>query len=58
MPFGMAFGGILGEYFPLRAVMFTCFMLVLLFFLPFSVIKSFKRFINFDPEKQTLQDIV
>lgn len=57
-PFGMALGGVLGEYFPLRAVIFTCFLLMFIVMLPFSVIKSFKRFINFDPEKQTLQDIL
>lgn len=57
-PFGMALGGVLGEFFPIRAVIFICFMLVLLIFIPFGFIKSFKRFINFDPEKQTLQDIM
>ena len=57
-PFGMALGGVLGEYFPLRAVIFTCFVLMIIVFLPFSMLKSFKRFINFDPERETLQDIL
>ena len=57
-PFGMALGGVLGEFFPIRAVIFVCFLLVLVIFMPFGFIKSFKRFINFDPDSQTLQDIV
>jgi MFS transporter, DHA3 family, macrolide efflux protein len=57
-PFGMALGGVLGEFFPIRSVIFVCFILVLLAFIPFAFIKSFKRFINFDPDKQTLQDIM
>ena len=57
-PFGMALGGVLGEFFPIRAVIFVCFLLVLMIFMPFGLIKSFKRFINFDPDRQTLQDIV
>lgn len=57
-PFGMALGGVLGEFFPIRSIIFVCFMLVLLAFIPFAFIKSFKRFINFDPDKQTLEEIM
>ena len=57
-PFGMALGGVLGEFFPIRVIIFVCFMLVMLAFIPFAFIKSFKRFINFDSDKQTLQDIM
>ncbi len=57
-PFGMLLGGILGEFFPLRTVIFVCFVFILIVFIPFGFMKSFKRFINFDPEKETLEDIL
>jgi len=57
-PISMAFGGILGEFFSLRAIICTCFAIILVTFLPFSFIKSFRNFINFDPKKQTYEEIM
>lgn len=57
-PFGMLLGGILGEFFPIRSVIFVCFAFMLIVFIPFGFMKSFRRFINFDPEKETLEDIM
>ncbi len=57
-PFGMLLGGVLGEFFPIRTIIFVCFMFTLVAFIPFGFMKSFRRFINFDPEKETLEDIL
>jgi MFS family permease len=57
-PFAMAIGGVLGEIFPLRAVIFTCFVVLLAGFVPCCLIKSLKKFINFDPEKDVLEEIM
>ncbi len=57
-PFGMLLGGILGEFLPIRSIIFVCFALTLVAFIPFGFMKSFRRFINFDPEKETLEDIM
>jgi DHA3 family macrolide efflux protein-like MFS transporter len=57
-PFAMAIGGVLGEIFPLRHIVFACFVILFLGFLPCAFIKSLKRFVNFDPEKETIEDIM
>jgi MFS transporter, DHA3 family, macrolide efflux protein len=57
-PFAMAIGGVLGEIFPLRHIIFTCFVILFLSFIPCIFIKPLKRFVNFDPEKETLEDIM
>lgn len=57
-PFAMALGGVLGEYFPLRSIIFVCFAVQIVLFLPLMGIKSFKKFINYDPETQTAEDIM
>ncbi|HEX2946060.1 MAG TPA: MFS transporter [Clostridia bacterium] len=57
-PFGMLLGGILGEFFPIRVIIFVCFIVTLVAIVPFGFMKSFRRFINFDPEKETLEDIL
>jgi MFS transporter, DHA3 family, macrolide efflux protein len=57
-PFAMIAAGLLSKLIPISYIIFSCFMLNFIMFLPFVFMKSFKRFINFDPEKQTLQDII
>jgi MFS transporter, DHA3 family, macrolide efflux protein len=57
-PFAMAIGGALGELFPLRSIIFTCFAILFIGFIPLGFVKSFKRFVNFNPEKETLEDIM
>jgi MFS family permease len=57
-PFAMALGGVLGEIFPLRLVIFVCFALLFIAFLPCIFIKPLGRFVNFDPKTETLEDIM
>lgn len=57
-PLAMALGGILAEFFEIRYIIFSCFSLTILIMIPFAFMNSFKRFINFDPEKQALSDII
>lgn len=57
-PFAMAIGGALGEWFPLRSIIFTCFVILFFGFIPLVFVKTFKRFVNFNPEKETLEDIM
>lgn len=57
-PFAMALGGVLGSFLPIRSVMSTCFIITLLLVIPFAFNKHFKRFINFDYENQTVEDIM
>ncbi|WP_432401624.1 MFS transporter [Wukongibacter sp. M2B1] len=56
-PLGMGVGGILAEFIPIRTVIFVCFLFELLIFIPVAFDPSFKRFINFDEEKETLESI-
>jgi len=57
-PIGYAVGGVLAEYFPIRYVISGCFAISIFLFVPFIFMKHFRRFINFDPDKQTLADIM
>lgn len=50
MPVGMLVGGILGEFIPIHLIIFTCFMIVAVSTLPFIFSKSFKEFMNYDPD--------
>jgi MFS family permease len=52
MPLAMAIGGVLAEFINLRILIAVCFLLPLLLAIPLALSGSFKRFINFDPEKQ------
>lgn len=58
MPLGMVMGGFLAKFIPIRTIIFTCFLSELLFFMLFALTSSLKRFINFDPEKETLENII
>lgn len=57
-PIGMALGGIVAEFIPIKYVISLCFGISLLAFIPFIFMKGFKRFINYDPALQTLEDIM
>lgn len=57
-PIGMALGGIAAEFIPARYVISLCFAVTLFCFIPFIFMPSFKRFINYNPEAQTLEDIM
>jgi MFS family permease len=57
-PIAMALGGIIAEFIPIKIIISTCFIFSFIFFIPLAFIPSFKRFINFNPETQTLEDIM
>jgi MFS family permease len=57
-PIGMALGGVMAEFIAARYVMSICSAITFCFFIPFIFMPSFKRFINYNPEEQTLEDIV
>lgn len=57
-PIGMAFGGVMAEYVPIKYVMAVCGLVSVILFVPFIFMPSFKRFINYNPENQTLEDIM
>lgn len=57
-PFAMITAGLISKIMPIALIIFLCFMLNFIMFLPFPFMNSFKKFIKFDPEIQTLQDII
>lgn len=57
-PISMAVGGVLAEFIDIRAIIFVCYVVVLAMFLPFGFVESFRRFINFDPERQTVEEVM
>lgn len=57
-PIGMALGGVMAEFTAARYVMSICSAITFFFFIPFIFMPSFKRFINYNPEEQTLEDIM
>ncbi len=57
-PFAMALGGILGGIFPIRIVMTVSLVIVFLVDVPLTLNKHFRKFINYDYQKQTLEDIM
>lgn len=56
-PFAMALGGVLGGIFQLQAIMSVCFSVLLILVVPFAFSGAFKRFINFDFNTQTIEDV-
>jgi MFS family permease len=57
-PLAMAAGGIIAEFFPIKYIITTCFTLCVLLLIPFAPVKSFRKFIEFDPEKEKLENII
>lgn len=57
-PIGMALGGFVAEFIPIKYVMSLCNAVSFFLFVPFIFLTSFKRFINYDPEVQTLEEIM
>ena len=58
VPIAMAVGGILAEFIAIKYIILTCFMLSGLGIIPLGFIKKFKHFINFNPDYQSLEDII
>ncbi|MDQ7798161.1 MAG: MFS transporter [Candidatus Edwardsbacteria bacterium] len=57
-PIAFAVGGWLGEVFPIRPLMSGCFILTFGAFFVLVFVPSVIRFFNFDPSKQTLEEIM
>ncbi|WBW99005.1 MFS transporter [Oceanirhabdus sp. W0125-5] len=57
-PISMALGGVLAEFIPIKYVISTSFMFTLLGMISLLLSKDFKNLINFNPDEQTLQDIM
>lgn len=57
-PIGMALGGVMAEFIAVKYVMSLCSAISGCLFIPFVFMPSFKRFINYNPEEQTLEDIM
>lgn len=57
-PFSMALGGVLAEFIPIKYVISTSFLLTLFGMISLLISKDFKKLINFNPDEQTLEDIL
>ena len=57
-PLAMPVGGILAEFFPTKWVIVAAMVCTGVASIPFLMNPSFHKFIKFDPEKQTLEDIM
>ena len=57
MPIAYATGGVLAEFIPIRLLISASFSAVLLFYLPMLASASFRKYVKFDPDSQTIQDI-
>jgi DHA3 family macrolide efflux protein-like MFS transporter len=57
-PLAMVTAGVVSKFVAIPNIIICCFVLNFIMFIPFIFMNSFKKFINFDPEKQTLEDII
>lgn len=57
MPLGMVLGGILAEFIPIRSILFYCFFIQLLVYIPFGFVTYFRKFVNFDPDKDVIENM-
>jgi DHA3 family macrolide efflux protein-like MFS transporter len=58
MPVAYAVGGVLAEFISIRLLISASFIVVLGCYLPMFLSISFRRYIRFDPDQQSLQDIM
>lgn len=57
-PLAMVIGGLMAEIFPIRTIFMVCFVVSFLVFVPTFFIPSVRKFVNFDPETQNMEDII
>jgi MFS family permease len=57
-PVAFALAGVLAEFIPIAFLMGACFAVTIVVGLPFMFLTSFKRFIGFDPARDTVQSII
>ena len=56
-PIAFAVGGIIAEFIPVAFLISACFTVTLFIGLPFMFLVPFKRFIKYDPEKDTVASV-
>jgi len=57
-PLAMALGGVLAEFISIRLLISASFILTFLSFLPLAFSPAIRRYVNFDPDRDTLEAIV
>jgi len=57
-PLGIAFGGIIAEFVSIKMIVLVSFAISTIVSIILGVNKDFKAFINFNPDKQVLEDIM
>ncbi|KPK63177.1 hypothetical protein AMJ83_07995 [candidate division WOR_3 bacterium SM23_42] len=58
MPIAYATGGVLAEFVPIRILISSSFGIVLLLYIPMLLSVSFRKYLKFDSETQSLQEIM
>ena len=58
MPIAYATGGVLAEFISIRLLISGSFTLVLITYFPMLASTSFRRYVKFNPDNQTIQDIM
>ncbi len=56
-PLAMALGGVLAEFIPIRLLISGSFILTFLCFLPLAFSSAVRRYVNFDPDRDTLASV-
>jgi hypothetical protein len=56
-PIAFALAGVLAEFIPLAPLMSASFAAAALMAIPMILLPSFRRFINYDPEKDTVASV-
>lgn len=56
-PVAFAVGGVLAEFMPIRILISGSFVVTLFLYIPLFLSKSFKRYINYNPKTQKIEDI-
>ncbi len=56
-PLGMALGGVLAEFISIRLLISASFILTFLSFLPLAFSPAIRRYVNFDPDRDTLEAV-
>lgn len=57
-PIGTLIGGVLGDLFEPRIIIISCFIICIVGTIPVLFSKSAKKVLNYNPENQTLEDIM
>ena len=57
-PIAMALAGGLAEFIPIRPLVAASFGFTLVAFVPLMFIKRFRHFVNFDPEKESVESLL